>query len=102
MVDVEGSSGGSAPNPPIGMIEGSSSAIPAGQPVIPFVLSPSFAADLSVQPNDLGDVRTFGELAVAMRAAPVAGGALAFMEVRDRDPLAEAIGDMGRIQSHRL
>ncbi|RYQ98677.1 hypothetical protein Ahy_B07g086445 [Arachis hypogaea] len=74
---------GSAPNPPIGVIEGSSNAIPA---------------NLSVQADnidDLGDVRTFGELATAMRAAPVLDGALEFIEARDKNLLTEAIGDDG-------
>ncbi|RYR52796.1 hypothetical protein Ahy_A06g027665 [Arachis hypogaea] len=85
MIDVEGSSSGSALNLYTGMMEGSSNAIPTRQPVTPFVSSPSFA----------GDGRTFGELAIAMGAAHVVDGALAFMEVRERDPFVEAIGDDG-------
>ncbi|KAL4315974.1 hypothetical protein AHAS_Ahas15G0238700 [Arachis hypogaea] len=41
-----------------------------GQQVTIYVLSPSFAADFPVQAektDDLGDVRTFGELTAAMR-----------------------------------
>ncbi|RYR11540.1 hypothetical protein Ahy_B04g069058 [Arachis hypogaea] len=72
MVDVEGSSSGFAPNPPTVGLEGASSAIPIGHDVIVHVSSPSFAADLPVQADnadDLGDVRTFSELAAAIRAA---------------------------------
>ncbi|RYR20476.1 hypothetical protein Ahy_B03g065632 [Arachis hypogaea] len=71
MIDVEGISSGSTSNPPI---------------------------DLSVQTNnvdELGDVHTFGELAAAMRVALVLDDAPVFMEVRNRDPLVEAIGDDG-------
>ncbi|XP_016194858.1 uncharacterized protein LOC107635808 [Arachis ipaensis] len=96
MVDVEGSSSGFAPNPPTVGLEGASSAIPIGHDVIVHVSSPSFAADLPVQADnadDLGDVRTFSELAAAIRAAQVLDGTTSFIEVRDRDPLAEVIGD---------
>ncbi|XP_057728681.1 uncharacterized protein LOC130944387 [Arachis stenosperma] len=95
MVDVEGSSRGSAPNMPTGVIEGTSTAIPIGQPATPLVLTPSFAADLPVPGDDLGDGRSFGQLAAAIGYAPVVDGAPAFMEVRERDPFAEAIGDDG-------
>ncbi|RYR69364.1 hypothetical protein Ahy_A03g015915 [Arachis hypogaea] len=95
MVDVEGSNGGSAPNMPTGVIEGTSTAIPTGQPATPLVLFPSFAADLPVPGDDLGDGRSFGQLAAAIGSAPVVDSAPAFMEVRERDPFAEAIGDDG-------
>ncbi|XP_016168375.1 uncharacterized protein LOC107610910 [Arachis ipaensis] len=95
MVDVEGSSGGSAPKLPTSVIEGTSTAIPTGQPVTPLVLSPSFAADLPVPGDDLGDGRSFGQLAAAMGSAHVVDGVPAFMEVRERDPFTEAIGDDG-------
>ncbi|RYR66268.1 hypothetical protein Ahy_A03g012247 [Arachis hypogaea] len=78
------------------MIKGSSSAIPTSHEVTTHILSPSFTADLFVQADnadDLCDVHTFEELAAAMRAAPVLDGAPKFMEVKDRDPLTEAIGD---------
>ncbi|RYR43041.1 hypothetical protein Ahy_A08g039469 [Arachis hypogaea] len=94
MVDVEGSSSGSVPNPSTAVIEGSSSTVPAGQPMTPFVSSSSFTADFPIPTDDLGDGRNFGELAVAMGAAPVVDGAPIFME-RERDPFAEAIGDDG-------
>ncbi|XP_016172742.1 uncharacterized protein LOC107615149 [Arachis ipaensis] len=80
MVDVEGSSRGSAPNLPIGVIEGTSTAVPTGQPATPLVLSPSFAADLPVSGDDLGDGRSFGQLAAAMGSEHVVDGAPAFME----------------------
>ncbi|RYQ86189.1 hypothetical protein Ahy_B10g105872 [Arachis hypogaea] len=98
MVDVESSSSGSARNPSTGMLKRGSSAIPIGHDVTAHVSSPSSAADLLFQANntdDLGDVCTFGELAAAMRATPVLDSAPTFMEVRDRDPLVEAIGDDG-------
>lgn len=85
MADIEGSSGRSAPNPPTGVIEGSSTTIPTGQPVTPFVSSLSFAADLPVPIDDLGDGRSFGQLAAAMGAAPIVDGAPAFMEIRERE-----------------
>ncbi|RYR40173.1 hypothetical protein Ahy_A09g045870 [Arachis hypogaea] len=94
MVDVEGSSGRSAPTPPTGVIEGSSTAIPTGQLVTPFVSSPYFIADLPVPGDDLGDGPAIGSI-------PVVDGAPAFMEIRERDPFAEAIGDDGQIQSHQ-
>ncbi|RYQ96814.1 hypothetical protein Ahy_B08g092696 [Arachis hypogaea] len=87
MVDVEGSSGGSAPNPPTGVIEGTSTAVLTGQPATPLVLSPSFAADLPVPGYDLGDGCSFGQLAAAMGSAPVVDGAPTFMEVKERDQL---------------
>ncbi|RYR29219.1 hypothetical protein Ahy_B01g053566 isoform E [Arachis hypogaea] len=96
MADVEGSSGGSAPNPPTIGVDGASSAIPIRHDVTAHVSSPSFAADLAVHAEDrdcMGDVRTFGELAAAIREGPVLDGATTFMEVRDGDPAAEAIGD---------
>ncbi|RYR35052.1 hypothetical protein Ahy_A10g050151 [Arachis hypogaea] len=95
MVDVEGGSGGSAPLLPTGVIEGTSTAIPIGQPATPLVLSPSFAADLPVLGDDLGDGPSFGQLVDAMGSAPVVDFAPAFMEVRERDPFTEAIGDDG-------
>ncbi|XP_016171457.1 uncharacterized protein LOC107613809 [Arachis ipaensis] len=95
MVDVEGSSGGSAPTPPTSVMEGSSTAIPTGQLVTPFVSSPSFAADLPVPGDDLGDGRSFGQLAAVMGSVHVVDGAPVFMEIRERDPFAEAIGDDG-------
>ncbi|XP_016172717.1 uncharacterized protein LOC107615118 [Arachis ipaensis] len=79
MVDVKDSSGGSAPNPPTVGLEGGSSAIPTGHDVTAH--------------NELGDMRTFEELTAAIRAAPILDGTPAFIEVIDRDPLAEAIGD---------
>ncbi|RYQ90272.1 hypothetical protein Ahy_B09g096456 isoform C [Arachis hypogaea] len=96
MADVEGSSGGSAPNLPTVGVDGASSAIPICHDITAHVSSPSFAADLAVHAEDgdcLGDVRTFRELAAAIREGPVLDGATMFMEIRDRDPLAEAIGD---------
>ncbi|XP_016168324.1 uncharacterized protein LOC107610846 [Arachis ipaensis] len=95
MVDVEGSNGASAPNSPNGVIEGTSTAVPTRQPATPFVLSPSFTADLPVLGDDLCDGRSFGQLAAAMGSAPVVDGAPTFMEVRERDQFAEAIGDDG-------
>ncbi|RYR37602.1 hypothetical protein Ahy_A09g042476 [Arachis hypogaea] len=96
MADVEGSSGGSAPNPPIVRVDGASSAVPNRHNVTAHVSSPSFAAEMAVHAEDgdcLGDVRTLREVAAAMREGPVLDGATTFMEVRDRDPVAEAIGD---------
>ncbi|XP_057763526.1 uncharacterized protein LOC130983402 [Arachis stenosperma] len=71
MVDVEGSNRGSAPNLPTGVIEGTSTAVPTGQPVTPLVLSPSFAADLPIPGDDLGDGHSFFQLVVAIGSAPV-------------------------------
>ncbi|RYR37694.1 hypothetical protein Ahy_A09g042568 [Arachis hypogaea] len=93
--DLGALSGGSAPNLPTGVIEGTCTTVPAGQPATPLVLSPSFAADLPVSGDDLGDGRSFGQLAAAMGSTSVVDGAPAFMEVRERDPFAEAIGDDG-------
>ncbi|XLR11222.1 hypothetical protein S83_039160 [Arachis hypogaea] len=105
IVDVEGSSGGSALNPPTNVIEENSSAILVGQQVTTYVLPPSFVEDLSVQADnadDLVDVHTWGEFAAAVRATLVLDGAPAFMEVKDRDPLTEAIGDDDQIWNHPL
>ncbi|QHN94331.1 Putative mutator sub-class protein [Arachis hypogaea] len=67
MVDVDGSSGRSALNPPTSIIKG----------------------------NDLGDGRSLGQLAVAMGAALAVDSAPTFMEIREIDPFAEAIGNDG-------
>ncbi|XLU80840.1 hypothetical protein S245_004260, partial [Arachis hypogaea] len=96
MADVEGSSGGSTPNLPIVRVDGASSAVPNRHDVTAHVSSPSFAAEMAVHAEDgdcLGDVRTLGELAATMREGLVLDGTTTFMEVRDRDPVAEAIGD---------
>ncbi|XP_057760898.1 uncharacterized protein LOC130981319 [Arachis stenosperma] len=57
-------------------------------------LNPS--TDLHAKADDrdnFGYVHTFGELANAMRTIPILEGAPAFIEVRDRDPFAKALGD---------
>ncbi|KAL4369824.1 hypothetical protein AHAS_Ahas06G0004400 [Arachis hypogaea] len=80
------------------LCNGCDDSLTAGQQVITYVSSPSFAADLSVQAynaDDLGNVCIFGELVAAMRVALILDGASTFMEVRYRDPLAKVIGDDG-------
>ncbi|XP_016165300.1 uncharacterized protein LOC107607919 [Arachis ipaensis] len=51
--------------------------------------------DVDGSSDDLGDGRSLGQLAVAMGAALAVDSAPTFMEIREIDPFAEAIGNDG-------